>query len=606
MERDRIVADRILDDMSDGVMTINREGRIITFNRAAAGILGITRDEALDSSFAELFLLKEENDEFNQTILDAVYEASASHNRVVPFTSRGTTITLALTTSFLKGSDGDGDQQGVIAVFNDITELQALQQAEVRLTDELKSKHRELQQAYLKTEESNQQLQTALKKVQVIRIAATAFSILLFLGIGLYVWNRSPGGFKAPAVTASPAQQGAAVTITITPQPVSASIAFTGKLLPLQMVNLASPISGKVERIQVRYGDVVTAGQPLLTMDSSEARIKYREAQAAYIKAHNNFRQMESWDTGSEMARAHRSLAKAKLALENQKKTLDETERLYKKGIIPATEYESAKTQYSNQQMDYQGALEELKAAQEKGNSESRKVARFELDNAEARMKQLERDLAAATVIAPVAGIVMKPPATGQSKDVKLVERGAQFQQNDILLAIGDLSGFSVNCKVDEVDVTKVQLGQKVRVTGDAFPGEQLTGSIQSISPHAEEGEAGRGASSFGIRVVIDTVSPTVRKKIMVGMTANLEVIIHEKQDALMVPLSAVKEENGKRFLIRKNGTAREKVEVSTGYTTQDMVEITKGLKPGEMIENSAAMQLSDSALPSAGPPMGK
>lgn len=585
MERDRIVADRILDDMSDGVMTINREGRIITFNRAAADILGISREEALDSSFAELFLLAEENDEFNQTILDAVYEASASHNRVVPFTSRGVTITLALTTSFLKGSDGDGEQQGVIAVFNDITELQTLQQAEVRLTDELKNKHRELQQAYLKTEESNQQLQTALKKVQVIRIAATAFSILLFLGIGLYVWSRSPGGFKAPAVTASPAQQGAAVTITVTPQPISASIAFTGKLLPLQMVNLASPISGKVERIQVRYGDVVTAGQPLLTMDSSEARIKYREAQAAYIKAHNNFRQMESWDTGSEMARAHRSLAKAKLALENQKKTLDETERLYKKGIIPATEYESAKTQYSNQQMDYQGALEELKAAQEKGNSESRKVARFELDNAEARMKQLERDLAAATVIAPVAGIVMKPPVTGQSKDVKLVERGAQFQQNDILLAIGDLSGFSVSCKVDEVDVTKVQLGQKVRVTGDAFPGEQLTGSIQSISPHAEEGEAGRGAPSFGIRVVIDTVSPEVRKKIMVGMTANLEVIIHEKQDALMVPLSAVREENGKRYLVRKKGETTEMVEVGTGYTTQDTVEITSGIQQGDLIE---------------------
>lgn len=587
MERDPVIAERILSDMSDGVMTINCEGRIITFNRSAAGILGITREEVLGRSFAELFLQAEENDDFNQTVLDAIYEASASHNRVVPFTRHGITVTLALTTTFLKDDEEADGQQGVIVVFSDITELQDLQQAEARLTDELKSKHRELQQAYLKTEQSNEQLQAALKKVQVIRIAATAFSILLFLGIGLYVWNRTPAVFKAPAVAA--AKPGAAVFVPVTPQPVSSGIALTGKLMPLQMVNLTSPISGKVERVLVRYGDVVTAGQPLLTMDTSEARIKYREAQAAYIKAHNNFSQMEGWDAGSEMARAHRSLAKAKLALENQKKTLDESERLFKKGIIPASEYESAKTQYSNQQMDYQGALEELKAAQDKGNAESRKVSRFELENAEARMKQLERDLAAATVVAPVAGIVMKPPASGQSKDGRIVERSASFQQGELLLAIGDLSGFSVYAKLDEVDVTKVKLGQQVRISGDAFPGEQLTGSIQSISPHAEEGDAGKAAPSFGVRIVVEQVPPELKKRIMVGMTAHLEIIVYQKADALMVPIAAVHEENGTRYVLRRKGATAadpsEKVVVSTGYTTQDAVEITTGLKDGDLIE---------------------
>ena len=50
MERDPVIAERILSDMSDGVMTINCEGRIITFNRSAAGILGITREEVLDAA----------------------------------------------------------------------------------------------------------------------------------------------------------------------------------------------------------------------------------------------------------------------------------------------------------------------------------------------------------------------------------------------------------------------------------------------------------------------------------------------------------------------------------------------------------------------------
>ena len=479
---------------------------------------------------------------------------------------------------------------GVIAVFSDITELQALQEAEQRLAQELKTKHRELQDAYLKTEQGNEQLQAALKKVQIIRNTATAFTIILFLGIGLFVWNRKPAGFVSSRSAPQAAQGGTVTTLAVTPQPISTSISLTGKLQPLQMVNLTSPLSGKVAQVMVRYGDVVQAGQPLIAMDTAEAQIKYREAQSAYIKASANYRQMEKWDTGSEVTRANRSLTKAKLSLENQKKTLDESERLFKKGIIPATEYESARQQYTNQQLDFQSAVEEQKAAIEKGNTENRKVARYEMENAESRMKQAEHDMASAVVLAPVSGIVMKPLASGQAKEGKSVERGGSFQQGEVLLAIGDLSGFSVGCKVDEVDVTRVKQGQKVRVTGDAFPGEHLSGTIQSISPQAEDGgEAGRAAPAFGVRVIIDTVPASIRNRIMVGMTANLDIIIYEKPDALMVPLSAVKAEQGKRYVTRKKGNGpaavAEKVEVTTGYTTQDTVEIVKGLKPGDQIE---------------------
>lgn len=70
MERDTIIAGRILDDMTDGVLAIDLTGKIITFNPSAAGILGISRKEALGRTFGEIFLLVEENDDFNQTILD--------------------------------------------------------------------------------------------------------------------------------------------------------------------------------------------------------------------------------------------------------------------------------------------------------------------------------------------------------------------------------------------------------------------------------------------------------------------------------------------------------------------------------------------------------
>ncbi|MEI6208600.1 MAG: efflux RND transporter periplasmic adaptor subunit [Desulfuromonadales bacterium] len=585
MEQNSLIADRILNDMTDGVMVVDLNGRITTFNAAASHILGIRGEEAASRRFGEVFLEREGADEFCQTILDAVYESTTNHNRTVPYSCDGKRSVLTLTTTFLKADDGTGQKIGVIAVFEDITELQKLKEAEIQHAEELKARHRELQDAYLKTEQGNQQLQAALKKVQVIRITATAFTIILFLGIGLFVWNRKPISFTSSSQPQTTAQSGTLATTTVAPQSISTGISLIGKLQPLQMVNSNSPLSGKVEQVRVRYGEVVNAGQPLVSMDTAEAQVKYREAKSAYIKAVANFNQLDKWDVGTEVARANRSLAKAKLSLENQKKTLDESERLFKKGIIPASENESARMQYTNQQMDYQSAEEELKAAIDKGNPENRKVARYEMENAETRMKQLEHDIESAVVLAPVSGIVMKPQASGQSKEGRAVERGGSFQQGEVLFAIGDLSGFSVSCKVDEVDVTKVKLGQKVRVTGDAFPGEQLTGVIQSISPQAEEGEGGRSGPSFGIRVTIDTVPPELKKRIMPGMTANLDILIYENPNALMVPLSAVKEEQGKRFVIRKNGGNSSKVEVTTGYTTQDAVEILKGLKAGDVIE---------------------
>lgn len=582
MEENAMAAGRILADMSDGVMTINLEGRITTFNPAAARILGVRQEDALGKGFGELFPLAEENDAFNQTILDAVYESSVSHNRIVPFNHEGQKVMLSLTTSFLQAEDEGGQRSGVIAVFSDITELQALQAAEARLTAELKDKHRELQDAYLKAEQSNEQLKAALKKVQIIRIAATAFIIILFLGIGLFVWNREPDNISPPVVGAGGTAL-AGASIKVMPQPVSSSITLSGKVQPLQMVTLASPLTGKVQQVLVRYGDLVSAGQTLAILDTTDAEVKLREAKAAYIKAQIAYRQMEQWNSSADVARARRSLTKAGLSLENQKKTLDETERLFKKGIIPATEYEAARQQYANQQMDFQTAEEELKATLVKGNADNQKVARFEMENADSRMKQIEKEIAAAVIKAPVSGIVMKPQAGGSSKESRAVERGVSFQQGEALFAIGDLSGLSITCKVDEIDVAKVKPGQKVLVTSDAFPGAKMDGVIQSVSSQAEEGTSGSG-TSFGVRVVINTIPDELRKRIMIGMSANLEIIIYEKPDALLVPLAAVTQENGKRFVTRRKGNMTEKVEVVTGQTTQDSVEILKGLNAGDVV----------------------
>lgn len=589
MEKETVISKNILENISDGVMTIDLKGEIITFNPAAGQILGLRKEDALGKKFAEVFFEHEENDAFNQAVLDAIYEASISHNRTVDFNTGNKTISLLLTTSFLQSTDAGGsvNKVGVIAVFSDITEVKQLQDSQARLAEEIKGKHKELQDAYLKIEESNKDLGAALKKVQMVRIAATAFTILLFLGIGFFTWNRKYSTGSRPVAAVQ--KEKAPSVFRVTPQPVSSLISVTGNLDPLNIVNITSPLTGKVKKINFNYGEIVRAGQVLLSMDTSEVEVRYREANAAYIKASENFKSLQNWDGSTDVARARRSHTKAKLTLESQKKILEETERLFKKGIVPASEYESAKQQYVNQQLDLQSAQEEVQAAIAKGNEENKKIARLEMENAHTKMKELEEQLRLSVITAPVSGVVIFPIAGAEGKEGKTMERGSSLQQGEIVLSIGDLTGFSVKARVDEVDVVKIKEGQKVNVSGDAFSGIKLPGRIRTVSSQSKKNSGTGGAPSFEFIVAIHDITPEQRKRILVGMSVNLEVLIYERPDALMVPISAVKTEGEKRFLLRRTGggpkAASERVEVRTGYTTLDSVEITGGLKAGDEIE---------------------
>jgi HlyD family secretion protein len=192
MERDRIVADRILDDMSDGVMTINLRGGSSPLTGLPQPSWGSPQKRRWDVPLASFFCWQKKMMSFNQTILDAIYESSTSHNRMVSRLPIMTVrLTLALTTTFLKADDGTDQHGGYCRVQRHHRTAGA---AGSRSSDGRRAEKQapELQAAYLKTEEGNQQLQSALKKVQIIRNTATAFTILLFLGIGLFVWNRKP------------------------------------------------------------------------------------------------------------------------------------------------------------------------------------------------------------------------------------------------------------------------------------------------------------------------------------------------------------------------------------------------------------------------------
>lgn len=583
MSQARSFAEHVLDSMSSGVLSLDSTGRIVLFNPAAEKLLGLEASQTLGRPFAEVFLMGlEGNDEFNEALLDAVYQRALANLVLLDFNRPdGETVPLALTVSYLR--QGEGETGGVVAHFDDVTELNRLRENERELNERLR-------QAMLETEAKNQELENALKGKQRVRTMAVGLILFVFVGLGLYSWFSTPLGTATRQAVSSIAKKdggpasGELNTYTVAPRPVSNAISLSGKLEPLEEVMVVCPFQGKVESKSYFYGAKVQRGELLLELDTTELEIKMREARSKYIKALQEFKKLQGWAHSTEMSKARRALDKAKYDLKRSRSKLEENEILYEEGIIPKTELVQARDEVRNNEASLRSAQEELESVQVKGHSENVSIARMELENAENQLAMLQEKLALSDIKAPVDGIVIRPAGQDEKK-AKAVEVGAPLNEGDILLAVGNLEGMTVEAKVDEVDISKIALGQLVKVTGDAFPGVTLPGRIEHISSQAKS-EGGSQAPTFDVVVTIDELPDEVQETIRLGMSANLRIVVYENPEALLVPIGAVVNMGGERVVRVLDPETGQPVQkkVTTGLTTLDSVEITSGLSPGDQV----------------------
>lgn len=126
MRSSELIHKSIMQDMTEGVMTIGLDGVITYVNPAAASILEMDAQALTGRKFIQCFFEYSENDAFNQTILDAVYDSATTHRNVVPYFTGTDFRQLHVTTSYLHDN---GVKVGVIAVLSDISELTELRDA---------------------------------------------------------------------------------------------------------------------------------------------------------------------------------------------------------------------------------------------------------------------------------------------------------------------------------------------------------------------------------------------------------------------------------------------------------------------------------------------
>ena len=253
----------------------------------------------------------------------------------------------------------------------------------------------------------------------------------------------------------------------------------SGSIKADTLIEVRSQASGEVTDIKVQTGDQVRRGQLMIEIDPRTARNNVEQAQAA--------------------------LDVAKARVQNATAAKRRSDELFQSQSISETERDVATLDFAN------------------ANAEQVRT-RVALENARIALEQTE-------VRSPINGTVI----------TKTIERGSVITSSTsgvgggtILMTMADLNLVQVRSLVDETDIGKVQAGQRVTVTVDAYPNRQFEGTVAKIEPQAETAQ---NVTMFPVIVRIANREGLLRP----GMNAEVEIHVGERRDVLAVSNSALR-----------------------------------------------------------------
>lgn len=348
--------------------------------------------------------------------------------------------------------------------------------------------------------------------------------------------------------------------LTVGPRSSSTTLYYSGIIQPMQTIVVPSPADGVVIDMPFQYGETVKAGQLLFTISSTKFLADYKTALMAYIKAKSEFN--------------------------NGQTQLSEAEFLHKNELISDDDFKSKQSNFYSARLALLQAKDTLENLLQQLNIKDVDVYKLTIADIDKVTQALHLQNSADTlehlrITAPANGVVLSQ-SKGEEESKKIT-KGDAVKQGDVLAVIGDMNGLSARIKVNELTVNQLKVGQKVKITGIAFPDHTLAGEIKRVDRQGEVSPG--GLPTFAVQVIVPNLSKDQQKEIHVGMSAKVEINI-ESEAQILVPFAAISERNGQAYVKIQDEKSKKirEVWVKTGKTTVDSVVILAGLNAGDNV----------------------
>lgn len=265
------------------------------------------------------------------------------------------------------------------------------------------------------------------------------------------------------------------------------AVEASGAAKPVTSVVVNPEVGGTIESVNVAEGDTVQEGDVLLTVKNDELDKAIRDAEMG--------------------------VRNAKLSVSQAQSTYD---TMYEKYYDP---------ELSDDERPEVSAIDEAAFAVESARnslSDAQEAYNIAVANAEKR-----------TVRAPKSGsVVVMNAQIGASTDSAANAGG--------LIQIADLTQMTVKVQVNEVDISRVSVGQMAKATFSALPGVELDAQVTRIATVAGSGEDSYGYGGGVVTYDVSLLIPQPAAELKPGMTANVQIMLQSVPDTLMVPSSCV------------------------------------------------------------------
>ncbi|RQW03548.1 HlyD family efflux transporter periplasmic adaptor subunit, partial [candidate division KSB1 bacterium] len=196
-----------------------------------------------------------------------------------------------------------------------------------------------------------------------------------------------------------------------------------------------------------------------------------------------------------------------------------------------------------------------------------------EIDDAHSTMESYK-------LIAPGKGMVVYKAQHDRGRNRTKIKVGDEIRRGSPLIGLPDLSEMKALTTVNEADIGKITMGQKVIVRLDAFPDQQFDGKIIYIGKICRDEDDDSQVKVFDIEVLLENATAICRP----GMTVNCEIVVAEYKDAIFVDNGYIVEKEKEYFVIVLRGGKKEWVPVRLGPKNNAAVAIDGQLEAGEKL----------------------
>ncbi len=208
--------------------------------------------------------------------------------------------------------------------------------------------------------------------------------------------------------------------------------------------------------------------------------------------------------------------------------------------------------------------------------TEDVQMATAELRKAQSQLDDWEYNFEHTAIVAPRDGVVLEKHV----EEGTLIPAGTSaLAQGTAIVTLADITEMYVMAEVDEVDISRVQVGMPAEITVETLPNTKIRGEVIKVFPKGQEEQ---NVIYFPVRIKVLDLRPELRP----GMTADVTIVVAEKRDCLQVPDSAIDRTGGKtrvQVLPSPEGEPVER-EVKVGMTNWEQAEILHGLREGEQV----------------------